>query len=253
MSRKYTELTSVAVQAALKAGEIIKQGFATDFEISAKPGRQNFVTPIDKGAEKAIFSFVKEKYPEHAFLGEESGFSGQDHEMLWIVDPLDGTTNFTRQIPIISISIAVCQKNVPLSAVVYNPLTDELFIAEKRKGAYHNGQQIFVSQIKAIEDSLIGFGFPYDDYEQPIFDFSFLERLLKKGASLRNLGSAALSLAYVAAGKLDAVCMNQLFPWDWVAGQLLIEEAGGKLTPSPRSNQSSCILASNGLLHSLLN
>ncbi|MBA2369566.1 MAG: inositol monophosphatase [Candidatus Protochlamydia sp.] len=252
-----SHLTLVAVQAALKAGEIIKKGFGTSYTITAKPGRQNFVTEFDRKSEECIFSMIRQHFPSHGFLGEETGLSGHHPQtILWIVDPLDGTSNFSRHIPLFSISIAASYLGETLCGIIYQPLSHELFIAEKNKGAFLNGEKLSVSHTRHPEDALIGIGFPYEIYEPPTFSLEKLGGLIKEGATLRNLGSAALSLAYVAAGKLDAFWMNHLYPWDWAAGKLLVQESAGAFTTyavkKDPLEQPASILASNGILHSLL-
>jgi myo-inositol-1(or 4)-monophosphatase len=169
---------------------------------------------------------------------------------------LDGTSNFSRHIPLFSISIAASYLGETLCGIVYQPLSNELFIAEKNHGAYLNGEKLSVSSTRHAEDALIGIGFPYEVYDPPTFSLEKLGELIKEGVTLRNLGSAALSLAYVAAGKLDAFWMNHLYPWDWAAGKLLVQESGGAFTTYAGNKdaleQPASILASNGLLHSLL-
>ena len=254
----FSFLTLIAIQAALKAGDILRRGFGTAYEITAKPGRQNFVTEHDKASEASIISFIRERFPSHHFLAEESGFSNQSEEgnILWIIDPLDGTTNFAHHLPLFTISIAAYQGKKGLCGVIYQPLSNELFVAERNQGAYLNGTRLAVSQTDKIEECLIVASLPYDLESVPILDIEKLLKISRRGATLRNFGSAALALAYVAAGKIDAFWMYNLYPWDLAAGQLLIEEAGGILT-SYESSQSvlyspSNILATNQTLHAPL-
>ncbi len=254
----FSSMTLTAVQAALKAGEILKRGFGTSFEITAKPGRQNFVTEYDKASEACIISFIKQQFPSHSFLAEESGFTMPSNEenMLWIIDPLDGTTNFAHHIPLFTISIAAYYQEKGICGVIFQPLTNELFIAEKDKGAYLNGSRLHVSQTNCLEEALLIASFPYNANPIPIFNLEGLVKIIQQGTTLRNLGSAALALAYVAAGKADAFWMYNLYPWDLAAGQLLIEEAGGRMNryePSFASFHSPTnILASNQALHAPL-
>ncbi|WP_068470874.1 inositol monophosphatase family protein [Candidatus Protochlamydia phocaeensis] len=248
-------LTFVATQAALKAGEILRKGFGTSYQIQLKSGRQNFVTEFDKASEACIISFIKEHFPTHIFLAEESGLSAQvgAETILWIIDPLDGTTNFAHHIPLFSISIAAYYKEECLCGVIFQPLTHELFISEKGKGAYLNGERLSVSTTDRIENALIGAGFPYDVKDHPTLCIEQLAQLTQLGATLRNLGSASLALAYVAAGKLDGFWMNNLYIWDWAAGQLLIQEAQGKITYYDRQarqlTSTTSLLATNSPLH----
>lgn len=250
----FSPLTMTAIQAAIKAGKILIKGFGTSYEITSKPGRQNFVTEYDKASEACIISFIQDHYPTHNFLAEESGFNKRSEEenILWIIDPLDGTTNFAHHIPIFTISIAAYYQNKGLCGIVYQPITQELFIAEKGKGAYLNDNRLHVSQIKRIEDALIIASLPYDITSIPLFNLEKMTQITQQGAVLRNLGSAALALAYIAAGKADAFWMYNLYPWDLAAGQLLIEEAGGILSHygAPLSFHSPVnLLASNQSLH----
>lgn len=255
----FSHLTLTAIQAALDAGKILAKGFGTDYEITPKPGRQNIVTEFDKASEASIISFIRDQYPSHHFLAEESGFSipsgEEDAEILWIIDPLDGTTNFAHHIPIFTISIAAYRQNEALSGVIYQPITQELFIVEKGKGAYLNEKRLQVSSTKNLEDAIIIGSLPYDVSCTSIFNLKNMINIIQQGAVLRNLGSAALALAYIAAGKVDAFWMYNLYPWDLAAGQLLIEEAGGLC--SRYGDATSLIspiniLASNLFLHSSL-
>lgn len=252
----FSPLTLTAIQAAFNAGKILIDGFGTDYEITAKPGRQNFVTEFDKASESAIISFIRDQYPSHNFLAEESGFSIQsEDEILWIIDPLDGTTNFAHHIPLFTISIAAYHQNKGLCGVIYQPITQELFIVEKGKGAYLNEKRLQVSATKNLEEAIIIASLPYDISCIPSFNLQNLINIVQKGAVLRNLGSAALALAYIAAGKVDAFWMYNLYPWDLAAGQLLIEEAGGICSHYGDSSFFSSpinILASNSFLHSSL-
>ncbi len=254
-NRDFSSLTLTAIQAALKAGEILKRGFGTTYEITAKPGRQNFVTEYDRASEECIISFIKERFPSHSFLAEESGFSNlsETSEVMWIIDPLDGTTNFSRHLPIFTISIAAYEGNQGLCGVIFHPLTQELFVAEKGKGAYLNGTRLAVSQTNRIEDCLLVTSLPYEIKPTPMFNIEQLFQASLGGVSLRNFGSAALSLAYIAAGKADALWMYNLYPWDLAAGYLLIEEAGGQFTRYERAgshfHSPVNVLASNHVLH----
>lgn len=257
VSSNFSSLTFTAIQAALKAGDILKKGFGTSYEITAKPGRQNFVTEFDKASEACIISLIQEHFPSHNFLAEESGLTQRSKvdDILWIIDPLDGTTNFAHHIPIFTISIAAHYQDKNLCGVVFQPLTNELFVAERGKGAYLNGVRLQASQTKKLEEALMIASLPYDLTSLPLFNLKKLTEITQQGVTLRNLGSAALALAYIAAGKVDAFWMYNLYPWDLAAGQLLIEEAGGILSRygNATSIQSPAnILASNQILHSAL-
>ena len=249
-----SEYTVVAIEAALKAGELLSKGFGTTFQIESKGLTHDIVTEYDKLSEKSIFSAIGSRFPKHTFLSEESGASGPpSDEVLWVIDPLDGTVNFAREIPFFSVSIAATQEGRLLSGVVYQPMTRELFIAEKGKGAYKNGKRLHVSAIKKVQKAVMATGFPYNVSENPLHCIDRFAALLKLGVPIRRLGSAALDLCYVAAGHFDAFWEVGLNPWDIAAGKLIVEEAGGKVTHYDGSKHQlfpySSLLATNGLLH----
>lgn len=229
--RNQSFLSFVAIQAALKAGQLLLRGFGSTLKIRSKPGRQNFVTEYDQASEESIISTISEHFPDHSFLAEERGMViGKSEDILWIIDPLDGTTNFAHQLPFFTISIAAYRKNEGLCGVIYQPYTKELFVAEKGRGAYLNGERLRVSHTEKIEDSIVGTGFPFDVVENPYPYMDYFMKLTREGVTFRHLGSAALSLAYVAAGKLDGFLMDHLYPWDLAAGKVIIREAGGTIT-----------------------
>ena len=248
--------TFIAIQAALRAGEILRRGFGTSYQIASKPGRQNFVTEYDRASEDCIISFINQHFPDHAILAEESGLSNSSSDtILWLIDPLDGTTNFAHHLPVFTISIAAYQQEQGLCGVIYQPLTQELFVAEAGKGAYLNGVPLAVSLTDQVEDALLAGGIPYVPSKQQRA-LQQLNHLISLGVTFRQLGSAALALAYVAAGKMDGFWMTDLYPWDVAAGQLIVKEAGGALTnlgkPHLRSSTSFGVLATNHHLHSPL-
>jgi len=251
----FSSLTLVAIQAALKAGEILRKGFGSAFEINVKPGLQNFVTVYDHLSEESIISSILEVFPSHNILAEERGLqeiSSSEDTILWIIDPLDGTTNFAHHLPLFTISIAAYSKGKGLCGVIFQPLSNELFVAEKGKGAYLNGVRLTVSNTQKLDECLITVGLPYDAESSPFLSLQQLQHLSQRGATLRNLGSAALALAYVAAGKTDAFWMYNLHLWDIAAGILLIEEAGGRLTQfekKPIVSYTTSVLATNQALH----
>ena len=252
-----SELTFVATQAALRAGELLRRGFGTEFAIDSKEGIQNLVTEYDKASEKGIISTIFKHFPHHAILAEESGETHKGKSpVIWIIDPLDGTVNFARQIPVFSISIAAAIDGNVVSGVVYQPMTNELFIAEKDKGAYLNGKQIFVSKTESLGSALLATGFPYDVNKNPLQCIDKFAKMQSTGVPIRRLGSAAIDLAYVAAGRFDAFWEVGLHPWDMAAGKLLVEEAGGKTSHWDGSLHTifgyKTMLASNGRLHAAM-
>lgn len=258
--KNFSSLTLTAIEAALKAGKLLQRGFGTTYEIMNKPGKQNLVTEYDKASEACIISIIREFFPTHNILAEESGYLPQsDNDILWIIDPLDGTINFAHHIPFFAISIAAYNKSGGLCGVIFQPLTHELFVAEKNQGAYLNEKPLSVSQTDRLETSLIITSLPYHTLSTsthtPTLNTEHLSRLNQRGAIVRNFGSAALTLAYIAAGKIDAAFMHHLYPWDSAAGKLLIEESGGLVTSYPNSfsPHGPCrVLAANKKLHSIL-
>jgi myo-inositol-1(or 4)-monophosphatase len=250
----YSELTQCAIDAARKAGKVLKQGYGTAFKISNKVGKNNLVTEYDHAAEKIIIDMIRERFPEHRILAEESGYSGNEdqHQILWVIDPLDGTVNFAHAIPIFSVSIAAVKNGEILCGVVYHPILDELFVAELGKGATMNGEKISVSKTENFDNAMLVTGFPYNVNQNPCGCIDHFVEIIKKGISIRRLGSAALDLAYVAAGRFDGFWEVNLNPWDVAAGVLLVREAGGRVTQYNNvdywiDNQS--ILSSNGNIH----
>jgi len=198
---------------------------ACDIPIEDK-GKNDFVTEVDKNAEEIIISTIQKSYPDHAFLAEESGQRGES-DYLWIIDPLDGTTNFLHSFPHFAVSIALKQKGILNQAVVYDPLKQELFTATKGKGAQLNNRKIRVSSKKELDGALLGTGFPYSDEKAMLKFIESYKALFPKVAGIRRAGVASLDLAYVASGRLDGFWEFNLKPWDIAAGVLLIQEAGG--------------------------
>lgn len=254
MNSNHSSLTFTAIQAALSAGELLRKGFGSIFEIGSKEGHQNLVTEYDKRSESQIIGMISKVFPHHDFLAEESCPSTTaKREVLWIIDPLDGTVNFAHQIPIFSISIAAAIGNEIVSGVVYQPMTQELFIAEKGKGAYLNGNRLSVSKKTSLHESLLATGFPYNVDTNPLHCIDRFAHITQLGIPIRRLGSAAIDLSYVAAGRFGAYWEVSLHPWDMAAGKLLVEEAGGMVshydgTPHKIFCQET-LVASNGLLH----
>jgi myo-inositol-1(or 4)-monophosphatase len=221
-------MLNIAVRAARRAGEIIVRGLNRLHRLEVqRKGQNDFVTEIDVQAERDIIATIRKHHPDHAVLAEESGNIG-DSEFVWIIDPLDGTTNFMHGFPQFAVSIAVQRRGRGEHAVVYDPLRQELFTASRGEGAQVDGKRIRVSNHIGLEGALIGTGFPYranlhwlDSY------MAMMKTVMQQTAGIRRPGAAALDLAYVAAGRLDAFWELGLAPWDTAAGTLLITEAGG--------------------------
>ena len=220
-------MLNIAIRAARAAGDSIVREMdrACDIPIEDK-GKNDFVTEVDKNAEEIIISTIQKSYPDHAFLAEESGQRGES-DYLWVIDPLDGTTNFLHSFPHFAVSIALKQKGILNQAVVYDPLKQELFTATKGKGAQLNNRKIRVSSKKELDGALLGTGFPYSDEKAMLKFIQSYKALFPKVAGIRRAGVASLDLAYVASGRLDGFWEFNLKPWDIAAGVLLIQEAGG--------------------------
>jgi len=218
---------NIAIKAARRAGQIINRA-SLDIErlqVSVKQ-QSDYVTEVDRAAEAAIIDTIREAYPKHAILAEESGSSG-DSEYQWIIDPLDGTTNFIHGFPQYAVSIGLAHKGVMNQAVVYDPTRNELFTAGKGAGAYLNDKRIRVSKRAKLAEALIGTGFPYRMFDHADAYIAIFRELTQKTAGLRRPGAASLDLAYVACGRTDGFWEFGLSPWDMAAGTLLVSEAGG--------------------------
>jgi myo-inositol-1(or 4)-monophosphatase len=223
---------NIMVKAARRASQIINRA-AQDIEhlgISSKQYKNDFVTEVDRAAEAAIIEILRQAYPDYGILAEESGLSdasesGKDYQ--WVIDPLDGTTNFIHGFPQYAVSIALTYKGQPNQAVVYDVVRNELFTASKGGGAYLNERRIRVSRCDRMERALLGTGFPFRNFEHVDAYLAIFKDLAKRTAGIRRAGSAALDLAYVACGRFDGFWEFGVFPWDIAAGCLLIAEAGG--------------------------
>ncbi|HLS82219.1 MAG TPA: inositol monophosphatase family protein [Steroidobacter sp.] len=224
-------LLNIAIRAARRAGEVIIRGMNRLHRIDVRSkGQNDFVTEIDTQAEFAIIEIIRRHHPDHGVLAEESGQShgSQDSEYLWVIDPLDGTTNFVHGFPQFAVSIGVQRRGRTEHGVVYDPLRQELFTASRGEGAQLDGRRIRVSAHSGLEGALIGTGFPYRANLQYLDSYMAMLRVVMQAtAGIRRPGAAALDLAYVAAGRLDAFWEFGLAPWDTAAGALLITEAGG--------------------------
>jgi myo-inositol-1(or 4)-monophosphatase len=222
-------MLTIAVRAARRAGSIINRASLDSGGLQVKSKRANdFVTEVDRAAETAIIAAIHAAYPEHAILGEESGAAGPEGaEYRWIIDPLDGTTNFIHGFPQYCISIGVEHRGSLAHGVVYDPSRNELFTASKGRGAFLNDRRIRVSKCLKLGDALIGTGFPFKEMGRADLYLKQLRAMMEKSSGVRRAGAAALDLAYVACGRLDGFWELGLSPWDMAAGALLILEAGG--------------------------
>jgi myo-inositol-1(or 4)-monophosphatase len=223
-------LLNIAVRAARRAGEIIVRSLVRleSLEVSTK-GRNDYVSDVDRAAEREIIAIIRHHYPEHAILAEESGASGE-HDTVWIIDPLDGTTNFLHGFPVFAVSIAVQQRGRLECGVVYDPMRQEIFTAARGAGAHLENRRIRVSKQRGLEGALLATGFPFRDNERNAEAYIAMFRaLMLQTAGIRRPGAAALDLAYVASGRVDGFWEISLKPWDTAAGTLLVQEAGGMI------------------------
>lgn len=220
-------MLNIAVRAARRAGNIINRATRNlDLVVFREKAANDFVSEVDREAEQAIIRTLREAYPDHSILAEESGASGTS-EHQWIIDPLDGTTNFIHGFPQYAVAIAHKHRGVITQAVIYDPSRNDLFTATRGRGAFLNDQRIRVSKRTHLRSSLIGTGFPFRQLEHVDAYLVILRDMMKGAAGVRRAGSATLDLAYVAAGRLDGFWEFGLSPWDMAAGALLIAEAGG--------------------------
>jgi myo-inositol-1(or 4)-monophosphatase len=247
--------TAIAREAGARLREFFSQGVATEYK-----GDVDLVTVADRTAEKLIRERLSQAFPEHGIFGEEGTRDRLEGEFRWYVDPLDGTTNFAHGLPQFCVSMGLEQRRAGLApdadgtmmaAVIYDPLRDDLFVAERGRGARLNGRPMHVSNTPELAEALVATGFPSRKRnESP--NIHFYHEFCLRSHGVRRAGSAALDLAYVAAGRLDAFWEFNINPWDTAAGYLLVEEAGGKMTGfsgKPFRLDSREILASNGLIH----
>ena len=241
----------VAVEAAHEAGRILKERADSIGKIQYK-GEIDPVTEVDLLCEQAVIGRIRKSFPSHAFLAEESGDIQGDADHLWIIDPLDGTVNYSHGYPAYCVSIGYqCRGEVVVGAV-YNPCLDELFIAEKGQGATLNGKSIAVSTITDLRQSLLATGFPYDISESSENNLNHFRDFITSCQAIRRPGSAALDLCYTAMGRFEGFWEMKLHPWDYAAGWLMIEEAGGRITRFDGSQfqmGDRLVLASNGHIH----
>jgi myo-inositol-1(or 4)-monophosphatase len=238
---------------AVQAGAVqLQHYFNGSFSITTKEGINNLVTEADHAAEKAIIETIKHDHPDHFILSEETGEIKTDSEIKWIIDPIDGTVNFANGIPLCCVSIGVEKAGKMILGAVYNPFMNELFFAQEGIGAYLNEKRIHVSQKDTVIKSCLVTGFPYTYLDSPNGPLQVFEKLVRQGIPVRRLGSAAIDLCWVAAGRFDGFYEHSLQAWDSAAGFLMVEEAGGKVTDYEGNHYSPYqphLLATNGKIH----
>ncbi|MBC7552696.1 MAG: inositol monophosphatase [Taibaiella sp.] len=248
-------MKEVLLKATLEAGKIIQRYFNGTFKIDNKEGINNLVTEVDKLSEDKIIEIIREYYPGHSIISEEVGELIQDSEYQWIIDPIDGTVNFAHGIPICCVSIALKHKDDLLLGAVFNPMMNELFFAEKGKGATLNGIPIAVSGKTDFKKACLVTGFPYKWPESKEHPIKVFERFIMEGLPIRRLGSAAIDLCWVACGRFDGFWEYNLSSWDVAAGYLIVQEAGGIITNfegNPYDVFERETLATNGLIHAAM-
>jgi myo-inositol-1(or 4)-monophosphatase len=240
------------IQISKEAGEIVREGFGKNFSIEYKTNVSNLVTEIDKKSEALIIDFIKKEFPTHSTLAEESGVHRTSSEYLWVIDPLDGTTNFAHGFPMFAVSIGVQKNGETICGAVYDIMRDEIYTSEKGSGSFRNGQKLQVSSNSDLQQSVLVTGFPYNIAENPDHAFERFIASLKTARAVRRLGSAAIDFCYVASGVFDAFWEVHLHPWDVCAGKLIVEEAGGIVTNFNNEKInifSKQILATNNFVH----
>lgn len=237
---------------AFQAGDILKKHWGKVKKVQHKGFVGDLVTEVDHESERLIKQKLKLLFPEHSLLAEESGLEEFQSDFLWVIDPLDGTVNYAHQHPMVAVSIGLLHHKNPILGIIYNPFFNELFSAALGLGAKLNNEQIRVSKISNLSDSLLATGFAYDRRENPDNNYKEFCHFTHLTQGVRRCGAASLDLAYLACGRVDAYWERGLKPWDIAAGAIIVEEAGGKITDydlSPLNLESGRILASNNLLH----
>lgn len=244
-------MLNFAIRVARDAGSLLRNRLNTSFDIMHK-GAINIVTEVDLASEKLIRDAISTHYPRHEFLGEEGGLAESRSDYRWVVDPLDGTTNYAHGYPVFCVSIALEHQGETVLGVVYDPTRDEMFTAERGGGAALNNRPIRVSGVDDLGKGLLSTGFPYDIKTSSFTNLDHWGNFAMNAQALRRDGAAALDLCYVACGRFDGFWELNLSPWDTAAGALIVSEAGGRVTDftgGKFSNYGPQVLASNGLIH----
>jgi len=242
---------AVATEAVLRAGAIQKTKYGQAIEIHHK-GEIDLVTEVDRACESAILDLVRSRFPEHDIVTEETLLARTGSRYLWFVDPLDGTTNFAHGYPLFCASVALTVDGQIVAGAVYDPIKEELFTAERGAGAHLNGRRLHVSSSRDLLRSLLVTGFPYDLRRRLESSLRLFNRFMGVARAIRRDGAAALDLCYLAAGRVDGFWEERLQPWDVMAGKLMVEEAGGRVSRfdgSPLMLEADEVLATNGALH----
>jgi len=240
-----------AVDLARKAGSLLKERFNQKHDIHYK-GEINLVTEADKMSEDLIIAAINRSFPDHGILSEESPVITSAGKLRWIIDPLDGTTNYAHGYPVFCVSIALENEGEVILGVIYDPMREEIFVSVRGEGVYMNDKKLHVSYVSDLSRSLLVTGFPYDIRESKNNNLNFFNAMAIKAQAIRRVGAAALDIAYLAAGRFDGFWELKLKPWDTAAGCLMVEEAGGVISDIASKKwhlQSPSLLASNALIH----
>lgn len=243
------KIKKIAIQAALTAGKIILDNKNKVSGVRYKDVKKSIVTDIDLQAEQEIISIIQKNFPDHSIISEEKGKINGNQKYIWVIDPLDGTANYSQNIPFYCTSIAFVVNNKNILGVIYDPIHEEIFFAQKGEGAFLNNKKILSSKINKISDAICGFSF--SNSQQAINPFL---KIYKECRKTKNLGSASLSLCYVASGRLDAYVVDEINNWDISAGAVIVEEAGGKISDMKGERiiyqkERIDLIANNGLIH----
>jgi myo-inositol-1(or 4)-monophosphatase len=244
-------MLNFAIRVAQDAGRLLRDRLGTTFDISHK-GAINIVTDVDLASEKLIREAIATHYPSHQVLAEEGGLAETNSEYRWVVDPLDGTTNYAHGYPVFAVSIALEYQGETVLGVVYDPMREELFAAERGSGAVLNNRPIRVSTTETLIRSMLSTGFPYDIKTSSLTNLDHWANFAMNAQALRRDGAASIDLCYIACGRYDGFWELNLSPWDTAAGALIVMEAGGRVTDfwgAEFSNYKPEIVASNGLIH----
>jgi len=245
------KLKDFAISLARDAGNILREKFDSQHVIHYK-GEINLVTEADKMSEDLIIASINKNFPEHGILSEESPAQNSQAKQRWIIDPLDGTTNYAHGYPVFCVSIALENEGVIVLGVIYDPLRDDMFVAERGQGASLNGKKLKVSKTATLSRSLLATGFPYDIRVSKDNNLNHFNLMALEAQAIRRAGAAALDIAYLAAGRFDGFWELKLMPWDMAAGCLMVEESGGVISDISGGNwdiSSPNVLVSNGLIH----
>jgi myo-inositol-1(or 4)-monophosphatase len=248
---EWEKALKVAEEASRMAGEMLRRHIDSSREIVYK-GAVNLVTNFDRRSQEVIFSHLSSRFPDHDFLAEEDLCEQRGSEFRWIIDPIDGTTNYAHNFPIFCVSIALEWKSNVVCGVIYDPMREEMFSAISGKGSVMNGHRIQISATGDLDKSLLATGFPYDIRESEVNNIDHFVNFATRAQAIRRCGSAALDLCYVACGRFDGFWELKLSPWDVAAGVLIVEESGGRVSDFQGEKASiygKDLLASNGLIH----